>query len=253
MQSPSENDTRPGWLHRGSTAARKAGFWNRRSVVGTSCFDILRSLAVRLLKVAPFMLSDIKKTLWATADKLRANIDAAEYKHLVLRPDLLQVHLRHLYRPPRRTDSPLCRRRTTITAYVDASAEDIAAELEDRDYYKEVNVFWVPGERPLGGPARRRQAGGYWQAHRRRPGGHRGGKPPAQRHSRQALRPRAVARWQAGRAGGSDLHHRLWRRPIQGTGHPGPGLRILLGPVCQRRRQERRPVLYARQYRHRPW
>lgn len=30
------------------------------------------------------MLEDIKKTLWATADKLRANIDAAEYKHLVL-------------------------------------------------------------------------------------------------------------------------------------------------------------------------
>lgn len=30
------------------------------------------------------MLEDIKKTLWATADKLRANMDAAEYKHVVL-------------------------------------------------------------------------------------------------------------------------------------------------------------------------
>ena len=30
------------------------------------------------------MLEDIKKTLWTTADKLRANMDAAEYKHLVL-------------------------------------------------------------------------------------------------------------------------------------------------------------------------
>ena len=30
------------------------------------------------------MLDDIKKTLWATADNLRANMDAAEYKHLVL-------------------------------------------------------------------------------------------------------------------------------------------------------------------------
>jgi hypothetical protein len=29
------------------------------------------------------MLDDIKKALWATADKLRANMDAAEYKHLV--------------------------------------------------------------------------------------------------------------------------------------------------------------------------
>jgi type I restriction-modification system DNA methylase subunit len=27
------------------------------------------------------MLDDIKRALWATADKLRANIDAAEYKH----------------------------------------------------------------------------------------------------------------------------------------------------------------------------
>jgi type I restriction enzyme M protein len=30
------------------------------------------------------MLDDIKKTLWATADKLRANMDAGEYKHLLL-------------------------------------------------------------------------------------------------------------------------------------------------------------------------
>jgi hypothetical protein len=34
--------------------------------------------------VSDAMLDDIKKTLWATADKLRANMDAAEYKHLVL-------------------------------------------------------------------------------------------------------------------------------------------------------------------------
>ena len=30
------------------------------------------------------MLDGIKKTLWVTADMLRANMDAAEYKHLVL-------------------------------------------------------------------------------------------------------------------------------------------------------------------------
>ena len=30
------------------------------------------------------MNADIRKTLWAAADKLRANMDAAEYKHLVL-------------------------------------------------------------------------------------------------------------------------------------------------------------------------
>ncbi|WP_367190026.1 type I restriction-modification system subunit M N-terminal domain-containing protein [Burkholderia sp. Ed8] len=30
------------------------------------------------------MNQDLKKTLWAAADKLRASMDAAEYKHLVL-------------------------------------------------------------------------------------------------------------------------------------------------------------------------
>jgi type I restriction enzyme M protein len=30
------------------------------------------------------MMDDIKKTLWAIADKLRANMDAAEHEHLVL-------------------------------------------------------------------------------------------------------------------------------------------------------------------------
>ena len=30
------------------------------------------------------MDADIKKTLWAAADSLRSNMDAAEYKHLVL-------------------------------------------------------------------------------------------------------------------------------------------------------------------------
>lgn len=35
------------------------------------------------------MLDDINKAYWATADKLRANMDAAEYKHLVL--DLIFV------------------------------------------------------------------------------------------------------------------------------------------------------------------
>lgn len=28
------------------------------------------------------MLEDIQKKLWSTSDKLRANMDAAEYKHI---------------------------------------------------------------------------------------------------------------------------------------------------------------------------
>ncbi len=89
------------------------------------------------------MLDDIKKTLWATADKLRANMDAAEYKHLVLG----LIFVKYI------SDTFAARRAELTTRlsnpadnyyYGDATPEDLAAELEDRDYYKEVNAFWVP-------------------------------------------------------------------------------------------------------------
>jgi type I restriction enzyme M protein len=89
------------------------------------------------------MLDDIKKTLWAAADKLRANMDAAEYKHLVLG----LIFLKYI-------SDTFAARRAEVQArlvdpndeyfYGDASPDDLAAELEDRDYYKAANVFWVP-------------------------------------------------------------------------------------------------------------
>ncbi len=87
------------------------------------------------------MLDDIKKTLWATADKLRANMDAAEYKHLVLG----LIFVKYI-------SDTFAARRTELTRRFADPADDyylddpalLAAELEDRDYYKEVNVFWVP-------------------------------------------------------------------------------------------------------------
>jgi type I restriction enzyme M protein len=89
------------------------------------------------------MLEDIKKTLWATADKLRANMDAAEYKHLVL--GLIFVKYISDTFAARRAD--LSARLTNPADeyfFHDAGPGDIEAELEDRDYYKEVNAFWVP-------------------------------------------------------------------------------------------------------------
>ena len=89
------------------------------------------------------MQDDIKKTLWATADKLRANMDAAEYKHLVLG----LIFVKYI------SDTFAARRAELIVRmtnpadeyfYHDAQPGDIEAELEDRDYYREVNVFWVP-------------------------------------------------------------------------------------------------------------
>ena len=89
------------------------------------------------------MLDDIKKTLWAAADKLRANMDAAEYKHLVLG----LIFLKYI------SDTFAARRAELAQRLADpkdeyfldgADAKEIAAELEERDYYREANVFWVP-------------------------------------------------------------------------------------------------------------
>lgn len=89
------------------------------------------------------MIDDIKKTLWATADKLRANMDAAEYKHLVLG----LIFVKYI------SDTFQSRREELTRRFADpkddyflhdADAALLAEELEDRDYYREVNVFWVP-------------------------------------------------------------------------------------------------------------
>lgn len=85
----------------------------------------------------------MEKTLWATADKLRANMDAAEYKHIVLG----LIFLKYI------SDSFAGRRAELEHKLLDENddyylgdddPEALNAELEDRDYYREVNVFWVP-------------------------------------------------------------------------------------------------------------
>ncbi len=89
------------------------------------------------------MLDDIKKTLWASADKLRANMDAAEYKHLVL--GLIFVKYISDAFVARQAELKLrLKDPQDELFYGDAADEDIAAELEDRDYYTSANVFWVP-------------------------------------------------------------------------------------------------------------
>ncbi|MFN3809888.1 MAG: type I restriction-modification system subunit M [Roseateles asaccharophilus] len=90
------------------------------------------------------MLDDIKKTLWAAADKLRANMDAAEYKHLVL--GLIFVKYVSDTFAARRAEV-VARLRDPADEYFygeDASEADLATEADDRDYYTAVNVFWVP-------------------------------------------------------------------------------------------------------------
>ena len=82
-------------------------------------------------------------TLWASADKLRANLDAAEYKHVVLG----LIFLKYI------SDAFEERHVNLETELSDPKSEWYVAEpqaryhtLEDRDEYLAANVFWVPRE-----------------------------------------------------------------------------------------------------------
>jgi type I restriction enzyme M protein len=95
-------------------------------------------------------LRELDKKLWTAADKLRSNLDAAVYKHAVLG----LIFLKYV------SDS-FAQRQAEIEAmlkdpendfFVDPASYDkpaqydeaIHRELEERDYYIEKNVFWVP-------------------------------------------------------------------------------------------------------------
>jgi len=93
-------------------------------------------------KLTP-MLDDIKKTLWAAADKLRANMDAAEYKHLVLGLIFLK-YISDTFSAKQQELTLRLRDPKDEYHLADATDADIATELEERDYYTAANVFWVP-------------------------------------------------------------------------------------------------------------
>lgn len=83
----------------------------------------------------------IKRTLWATADKLRSNMDAAEYKHIVLG----LIFLKYV------SDSFAEHRAELAMRFANPNDEYFIddeslrlKDLEERDYYTEANVFWVP-------------------------------------------------------------------------------------------------------------
>jgi type I restriction enzyme M protein len=78
---------------------------------------------------------------WSAAEVLRKSLDAAEYKHIVLG----LVFLKYV------SDAFQERREELEAAFSDPDgdrykpdAKRLQAALDDRNYYKEVNVFWVP-------------------------------------------------------------------------------------------------------------
>jgi len=72
------------------------------------------------------MNQELEKTLWATADKLRNNMDAAEYKHVVLG----LIFLKYI------SDS--------FEELYDRLKADEYSDPEDKDEYLAENVFYVP-------------------------------------------------------------------------------------------------------------
>ena len=85
---------------------------------------------------------ELKKALWESADKLRAQMDAAEYKHIVLALIFLK-YVSDAFEERRREVRALLADTSSDLFFGDDTDEQEAA-LEDRDYYTSANVFWVP-------------------------------------------------------------------------------------------------------------
>jgi len=89
-------------------------------------------------------LNDLDKKLWTAADKLRSNLDAAVYKHAVLGLIFLKYVSDAFEERRKELEASFKNPRHDYYLGDDADAKLIHGELEQRDYYTEKNVFWVP-------------------------------------------------------------------------------------------------------------
>lgn len=98
--------------------------------------------------------TELEKKLWTAADKLRSSLDASVYKHVVLGLIFLKYVSDAFEERQRELRAQLTNPADDYfmdpADYGDLGSEEyeenIAAELEVRDYYTEKNVFWVPME-----------------------------------------------------------------------------------------------------------
>ena len=95
-------------------------------------------------------LNELDEKFWASADKLRQQLDAANYKHIVLGLIFLKyisdsfTHQQEKIQAELSTpENPLYLDRTFFDTEEEYQ-EALTAELENRDYYTADNVFWVP-------------------------------------------------------------------------------------------------------------
>ena len=90
------------------------------------------------------MNGDLKKKLWAAADKLRAQMDAAEYKHIVLGLIFLKYISDTFVKQQANVRQMVSDRKSDY--FVSEDPAEYEVEVEERDYYIQDNVFWVPQE-----------------------------------------------------------------------------------------------------------
>ena len=97
-------------------------------------------------------LNDLDTQLWKAADKLRSNLDAANYKHVVLGLIFLK-YVSDAFEERQNELTELFQKDDDDNIYYlpredyDSDTEyknAIEAELEINDYYVEKNVFWIP-------------------------------------------------------------------------------------------------------------
>ena len=87
-------------------------------------------------------MPDFKQTLWKAADKLRDQMDAAEYKHIVLGLIFLKYISDSFVKQQAEVQKTVSEPASEY--FISTDPAEYAAELEERDYYTKDNVFWVP-------------------------------------------------------------------------------------------------------------
>ena len=85
---------------------------------------------------------DFKETLWKAADKLRNQMDAAEYKHIVLGLIFLKYISDTFDIQKDKIRKMISDKKSDL--FISEDPKIYEKELEDRDYYTKDNVFWVP-------------------------------------------------------------------------------------------------------------
>ena len=95
-----------------------------------------------MLKRSNTKNSDFKETLWKAADKLRNQMDAAEYKHIVLGLIFLK-YISDTFDIQRDKIKKMVSDKNS-DFFISEDPKVYEKELEDRDYYTQDNVFWVP-------------------------------------------------------------------------------------------------------------